>query len=290
MLPGIFFAFFIFSLGVIVGSFLNVVILRYNTGFSIGGRSHCFSCGKTLQWYELFPIVSFVIQGGRCRGCKSRISLQYPLVEILTGFVFLITFLRIFSSDLLLSAISFSSLLALSYYLFIFCLLIVIAVYDFKHKIIPNGLVYGFIFLSFLKAFFFSSETAQALSYVFIFPSWIDLVSGPILFLPFFLLWFISRGKWIGFGDAKLALGIGWLLGISQGFSALFIGFYAGALVGLGMIVLDQFLKRKQGTSELNSNERGLTMKSEIPFGPFLVLGVFLVFSLSIDFFTILRF
>src|ERR1700752_70221 len=83
-----------FVFGTIIGSFLNVVALRYNTGFSLGGRSRCFSCGKTLYWYKLIPLFSFLIQGGRCRKCHSQISIQYPLVEALTGLVFLGLFLK----------------------------------------------------------------------------------------------------------------------------------------------------------------------------------------------------
>src|SRR3989344_1792899 len=88
------FSIFVFILGTIIGSFLNVVILRYNTGSSIQGRSGCMSCGKPLVWYELFPVLSFLFLLGRCGGCKSRISAQYPLVELLTGIIFLLTFLQ----------------------------------------------------------------------------------------------------------------------------------------------------------------------------------------------------
>ncbi len=84
---------FIFIFGTIIGSFLNVVILRYNTGYSpVATRSRCFNCGKILKWYELIPILSFLIQFGRCRNCKSKISIQYPLIELLTGIIFLLIF------------------------------------------------------------------------------------------------------------------------------------------------------------------------------------------------------
>ncbi|MBU2263542.1 prepilin peptidase, partial [Patescibacteria group bacterium] len=134
---------FVFILGTIVGSFLNVVILRYNTGQSvIKGGSKCFSCGKNLKWHELIPVVSFIIQKGRCRNCKSRISIQYPIVELLTGLIFLLTF-----------HVTGYSLLITNYYFIIFSLLIVIAVYDLRHQIIPNGFVYAFIILSLFAIF-----------------------------------------------------------------------------------------------------------------------------------------
>lgn len=71
--------------GLIVGSFLNVVILRMNTGKTLGGRSMCLSCNKKLEWYELIPLVSFIIQRGRCTKCHSKISWQYPIVEAITA-------------------------------------------------------------------------------------------------------------------------------------------------------------------------------------------------------------
>lgn len=89
-----YFIFFVF--GAIVGSFLNVVSLRYQPEQKvfdikiIGGRSRCPHCGKTLTWYELIPIISFLIQLGKCRSCRHRLSFQYPIVEILSGFIFLV--------------------------------------------------------------------------------------------------------------------------------------------------------------------------------------------------------
>ena len=91
----LYFAILFFIFGTIVGSFLNVLILRYNTGISAArGRSFCFSCGKNLNWLELVPVLSFLFQKGKCRGCKSKISWQYPLVECLTGLLFVGVFLR----------------------------------------------------------------------------------------------------------------------------------------------------------------------------------------------------
>ena len=112
---------FIFILGAIVGSFLNVVILRLGTGAGFGGRSFCFSCREKLKWFELIPIFSFFFQRGHCRKCHSRISWQYPLVEILTGVIFLLTYYQLLT-------INYS----LIYYWLIFSLLLVIAVYDFR--------------------------------------------------------------------------------------------------------------------------------------------------------------
>src|SRR3989344_2743376 len=142
----------IFIFGTIIGSFLNVVILRYNSGMSLGGRSGCFSCGKPLTWKELIPLLSFFYQRRKCVGCGSAISWQYPAVEALTGLSFVLIFYKYFGNDLILSAERVSSALI---YAVIFCLLIVIAVYDMRHKIIPNGPVYLFITLSFVSTILF---------------------------------------------------------------------------------------------------------------------------------------
>src|SRR5258708_6076020 len=129
----------IFALGAAVGSFLNVVILRWNTGLSLGGRSFCFSCGKTLRPHELIPIASFLFARGRCRRCRAKISWQYPLIELLTGLIFL----AVFAQGL--------PILSAYLYIFVFALLLIISVYDTKHTIIPDRLVYLFIALSLVR-------------------------------------------------------------------------------------------------------------------------------------------
>jgi len=228
--------FFVFILGTIIGSFLNVVILRYNTGESIiKNGSRCFGCGKRLNWYELIPIVSFLIQKGRCRSCKSKISIQYPLVELLTGILFLLIF-----------QITHYSLLVTGYYFIIFSLLIIIAVYDFRYQIIPDLFVYLFNFFALFNLFRIY-----------------DFIVGLVFFGFFGLLWLVSRGNWMGLGDAKLALGIGWLLGLFKGILALLLSFWTGALVGIFLLF---FFKKEYN------------IKSRIPFGPFLILGIIIAF------------
>jgi len=255
---------FAFLFGAIIGSFLNVVIYRYNTGTSLGGRSMCMSCGKDLSWYELIPVASFFIQRKKCANCGSKISWQYPAVELVTGILFLAVFLKIFSFPL-----SVHAALSLLYLLFVMGLLVVIAVYDWKHKIIPNGLVYAFAAVSFavslLDMAVFSGHATNG-QYLLL------VLAGPFLALPFALIWLLSRGKWMGLGDAKLALGIGWFLGLYAGISAVISAFWIGALFGVTML----FFKGK-----------AFTMKSEIPFGPFLVLGTLLVFFFGFDIFRL---
>jgi len=237
-----------FVLGVIIGSFLNVVALRYNSGMTLHGRSKCFSCGKNLSWYELIPIFSFMFQKGKCVSCKSKISWQYPLVEALAGIIFVLVFYKF-------PPVSLYTSVDTIFYLLVTCLMLVITIYDIKHKIIPDVWVYSFSALAFIKLFI-----SPELSIVV--PSIMSLLAGPILALPFALIWVISKGKWMGLGDAKLILGIGWLLGLEAGISAVTLAFWIGAALSVIWVYV-VFRKMK--------------MKYEIPFGPYLILGMYIV-------------
>lgn len=235
----------LFVLGAVLGSFLNVVALRWKSGFGLGGRSHCPQCGKKLSWYELVPIVSFVLQRGRCRGCLSKISWQYPAVEVVTGLT-LISLYVVYglSSYFVLSGI-------------VFLLYIAILIYDIRHKIIPDTLVYCAILLSVIARWLTYSDL-------------LDWLAGPIILAFFALIWWVTRGRAIGFGDAKLGLSLGLLLGAAQGFSAVVLSFWIGAVVSVGYLVLGRVAYR---SFPLLKGGKSLTMKSEIPFAPFIVFG-----------------
>ncbi len=253
-----------FTLGLIIGSFLNVVILRFNTSKSLGGRSACMACQNTLSWFELLPLFSFLGLQGRCRNCKTRISLQYPLVEAASGIIFLELFFK-FQNIFFTSPLVFS--ITYAYYAVLFSLLLVIAVYDIKHKIIPDTLSLLFGLLAFVGLFFFTPS-----GLVLHMPSLLNFLSGILMATPFTFFWLISSGRWMGLGDAKLTLGIGWMLGIAHALSALVIAFWSGAVIGILLIALS---RKKYG------------MKSEIPFAPYLVLGTFIAFVFSLNLFGI---
>lgn len=253
----------VFILGAIIGSFLNVVALRYNTGrlrdaLSAKGRSVCLSCNKTLHWHELIPVFSFLFQKGKCRGCQTKISWQYPVVEVITGAVFSIVYLRATTLGLPLSAQIWADAF--------FSLLIIISIYDIRHTIIPDGLVYTFAFLALVRLAWLS-YTVNLATGMTVISGW-DFAAGPLLFLPFLILWLVSRGRWIGLGDGKLALGIGWFLGLSNGISAIVLAFWLGAVVSVILLGISRF---------------HLNMKSEIPFAPFMILATFIVFITHIS-------
>lgn len=259
---------FIFLLGTIIGSFLNVVIYRFNTGMTIvKGRSICMTCNRNLRWYELIPVFSFLIQKGKCRRCASKISHQYPLVEFITGLVFA------------LIAIKFLPVLYISYwfylllvilYVFIFSLLIVISVYDLRHKIIPDQLVFVFILFSFFSIFINQSGIGPLLT----FPSLINFIAGPALAIPFVLLWLFSKGRLMGLGDGKLVLGIGWMLGLWAGLCSVVLSFWIGTVISLFLMFL---------------SKNKMNMKTEIPFAPFLIISIIITFLFNLDIFSLVN-
>lgn len=257
-----------FGLGLIIGSFLNVVIFRLNTNRSFGGRSACMSCQKKLCWYELLPVLSFLALRGRCLRCKSKISAQYPVIEFLTGVIFAALYLKL-EDALFWTPGAFIA--AYAFYAAMFSLLVVIAVYDIKHKIIPDSLSLLLGALALLGIFFFDIDDAR-LFFPHLPTLW-QFLSGAMLAAPFALLWLVSSGRWMGLGDAKLAVGLGWLLGPSRLLSGAVLSFWLGAVLG---IILVAFSKKYK-------------MKSELPFAPYLVLGALIafLFELHIIFFNL---
>lgn len=256
----------IFLFGTVIGSFLNVVIFRHNSGRSFGGRSGCLKCSRNLEWYELIPIFSFLFQGGKCRKCNTGISFLYPVIEFSMGLITLFLFAR-FVFYLPLSVGNF--LYFVLFHALVFSIMLVIAGYDMRHKIIPNNLVYPLMVITFAGLFF--SEFASFHFH----PATLSAISaGPIVALPLFLLWAITKGKGLGFGDVKLAIAIGFLLGISRGFAALIVGFWAGAIVGLIIMAVKGKLSAR---------------KMQVPFAPFLVLGTIIAFFFNLNLTSLLN-
>ncbi len=254
---------FVFILGLIIGSFLNVVILRMNTGRSIAtGRSKCARCSTTLSWYELIPVFSFLGLRGKCKTCRNHISFQYPLVELITAIVFTILYTTVIASY----GITPVAGLVFVFSAAVASLLIIIFVYDIRHSIIPDMAVYLFIILSLLSIVWhlFTVPGFSPFGAVF---------GGVLVALPFFLLWALSKGTFMGFGDVKLALGMGWLLGVTGGFSAVLFSFWIGGAAGLFLLGIS----------------RKYSMRSQIPFAPFLILGTFIVGVWGVTIFSLFQ-
>lgn len=256
--------FFVF--GTIIGSFLNVVILRFNTHKTFGGRSACMSCQEKLKARDLIPVLSYCVLGGRCRNCKTQISIQYPIVEIISGLIFAFLFIK-YSFLFYSSTLDFAFTYA--FYATVFSIILVIATYDIKHKIIPDTLSLFLGIITFLGLFLF-----DAYGFYPHVPSISQFFAGFVMALPFALLWLVSKGAWMGLGDAKVAIGLGFLLGMSRVLTGMVLAFWSGAIIGLVLM----FFSKKYN------------IKSEIPFAPFLMLGTLIAFLFDIQFFPILSF
>lgn len=261
-----------FIFGLIVGSFLNVVIYRLNTGRSVArGRSQCLHCSHPLAWRELLPVLSYLAQLGRCRHCAGKISLQYPLVELMTAVIFALGAAKWWPHLAAPDGVP-----SLVIFWLVTSLLIAIAAYDFRHKIIPNGLVYAFNLLALVLIAINYWPTSTLL--------WPNIFTGLALWAAFALLWLVSGGRWMGFGDSKLALGIGLYLGPSLGFSAIILAFWLGAAVGLILIFTPRLIQaHTHQLRTLLGRAKSFTIKSEVPFAPFLILGFFLAYLFNLN-------
>lgn len=259
-MPEWFYIFFVALFGLVIGSFLNVVIYRFHTNRSINDRSHCLSCGATLKWYELFPLFSYLALRGRCRSCESFIPYRYALVECLTAGIFLLVY---FNTTLV---VNFILLLAFM------SVLVVVLVYDLYHMIIPDELsfILGALALLIVSYLSWSMSDIELL--------WSSLLSALTAFGFFFSLWWFSGGKWLGLGDAKLAISLGLLVGMSGVFSLIVWSFWIGALISIVMICLQKLNLHKY--LGFGSTHR-VKMKSEVPFAPFLILAFVMVYFLN---------
>ena len=279
---------FIFGLGLCIGSFLNCVIYRLpdespaNAGHSDGpvkmreallsgrqslikklrGRSFCPNCKHTLSWTDLVPVFSFMFFKAKCRYCRKKISWQYPAVELATGAIFLLILNFKFQ---ILNEIQILNFINLAFWFYVASSLIIIFVYDLKHYIIPDKVLFPAIGITAVyRIFEFGILDFENLNLFRISDFGFRIFGGyllaAIIASGFFLVIFlISKGRWMGFGDVKLVVLMGLLLGVNNVLAALFLAFFFGAIISIILIVL-----------------REKKLKSEIPFGPFLIIGTFM--------------
>lgn len=241
MTPNLIFPLFALVTGMVVGSFLNVCICRLPKGESVvSPPSHCPNCDYRIRWYDNIPLVSYLLLRGRCRGCGTRISIQYPLVELLNGLLTLALFLR------------FGPTLAFLV-LFLFCsALVVITFIDLEHQIIPDEISLSGIVIGFVCSFFLPGH------------SWLNsllgiLLGGGSLLLVAYAYQWLTGKEGMGGGDIKLLAMMGAFLGWK---SILFI-IFASSLVGSVIGVTMMLVQKKDS-------------KLAIPFGPYLAFGAVL--------------
>lgn len=242
-----------FFFGLAFGSFINVIVLRlYWQESFISGRSYCDYCREKLSFWELIPVIGFLLLRGKCRSCKKPISLQYPLIEILSGLIW-------FSSFYFWRSWGQLDIMSVGFSILIFSLLLSVSVYDFKFSLIPDKIVVPAIVLTFVYNIFLAVRSGEWV-FSFIYPIFAGLLFGGF----FAMLFFGSGGKWIGFGDVKLMVLIGLMLGVFKGFLAIFLAFISASIFALFFLVL----KRK-------------TLKSQMVFGPFLAFALFVLYFFS---------
>jgi leader peptidase (prepilin peptidase)/N-methyltransferase len=228
---------FVTLLGLIIGSFLNVCIYRLPRRLSpVRPRSSCTSCGHMLAWYENVPVVSYAALRGRCRGCGAPISLMYPIVEAITGAMFLSGYVLYGPSLLLVVRLIFG------------CAMIVLFVIDLQHRILPNVITLPGIVAGFLCS-------------VFVGPGWLSSLVGIVagggsLWAVAEIYYRVRHEEGLGMGDVKMLAMIGAFLGWRLVLLTLVLGSLSGTIVGLGILLL----KRE-------------SMKYALPFGTFLALG-----------------
>lgn len=228
-----------------MGSFLLVLAYRLPKGEDvIRDRSHCHFCRHRLIWYELIPLVSYILQKGRTRCCRKMLPYTYPLVELITavGFVFL------YQIQIPLDSMG-GVMLALRYV--VFCSFVVIFVADLTYEVIPIEMVIGA----------FAAGSINMLLYWWANPPygiivWQHIAAGLGAGLFFWALWIGTKGKAMGDGDIYLGGLIGFLLGYPHVIIALYLAFLTGAIVGIILMI-----------------GKRVCWKSHIPFGPFLIAG-----------------
>ncbi|SCP94728.1 prepilin peptidase [Anaerobium acetethylicum] len=210
MPPEFLIAIVIFSYGIVIGSFLNVCIYRIPLQESTAkARSHCMACGTGLKWYELIPVFSYAALRGKCRTCKSSISIQYPVVELVNGILYLMIFW--------VNGMNAVSVL----YCFLTSALIVLSVIDFRTYEIPFGINVFILALGLIRL---------ALDY----SNWSEYAIGLLVVSGFlYLIYIVTKGRGIGGGDVKLMAACGLLLGWKLIILAFFLGCILGSVIHL---------------------------------------------------------
>lgn len=232
-----------FILGTLIGSFLNVVVYRVPREESLSfPPSHCPSCNRRLKAYDLVPVMSYLFLRGKCRTCKTAISIRYPLVEILTGLLFLVTVMK------------FGVSLEALKYLLVIALLLPVALIDYDHTIIPDRLNVG-IFLTALSFLLLEVYLGNAA-----FRDLLNQLYGMVLGGGFFLFIAVVTKGAMGGGDIKLMAALGFLFGTADTLLLMFLSFIVGGALS-SLLLLLKIKKRKD----------------YIPFGPFICVSAFIV-------------
>lgn len=247
----------LFILGLFVGSFVNVLADRLSVGENPWiGRSRCDFCKTTLQPLDLIPLLSFAYLRGRCRYCHKKLSMQYPVVELLTGFTFALVGWYSLTQSPNVGSLTFAYF---SLFLLFISNVLALFVADYKYQILPDELlISSAVVILFLNRLEFSSF------------SWVfeHMLSAFVCAGVFLALFVVTRGKGMGFGDVKLAAVLGWWLGLPESLLGIYLSFLTGGMVAFILLLVG---KKK--------------LKQKIAFGPFLLIGSILVYTIGAKWF-----
>lgn len=247
-----------FIFGASIGSFVQVIASRLHVAPIMKGRSKCLSCGEALRASDLVPVISYLWLRGKCRHCKSVYGVSALVVEVLFGVTFVVLYQLIIKDQVSLLV----SLLWLVYYTVLFGTLGVMALYDRAHSYIPSMFLYGYLALT---AIMYCMRIVND-------PHVLTMVSPVFVAMPFLLVWLITRGRGLGFGDVILFFGVGMFFDSLQGLAVLMVSVWLGAIVGIYIKYISK--QRLSGTTA-------------IPFVPFIVIGFLIVLFTDIDIFSI---
>jgi len=245
-------AILVFIFGTLIGSFLNVVILRLPMEQPLTGRSHCFSCRHNLAALDLVPVFSFLFLKGRCRYCKAKISWRYAFILLLTGLLFVFAWSFFKPDSLVLFLQLINAWLVISVLLAVF-------VIDLEHFLILDKVVLVGCIGAGLLNLVLDLLTKPALGFESRFIS--GLFAALVLTLLFFFTWYISRGRALGFGDVKFAIFLGLVLGWPKVLAGFMLAILLGGVVSAFLLAL-----------------ASKTLKSRVPFGTFLTVGALIAF------------
>jgi prepilin signal peptidase PulO-like enzyme (type II secretory pathway) len=227
-----------FVFGTIWGSFLSVLTPRLHDDEKgiLTGRSHCPNCKRTLRPLDLIPLLSYLLLRGRCRACKERISFWYPVTELVSGLFFATLYMQFQDFSLFL------------WFTPHFIVLLFIFFYDLRYKEIHDYVLIPGIIYAGLANFFIGDLTS-------------GLIGAAVGFSFFGLQYLLSRGRWIGSGDLRIGLFMGFMLGWPMTFLAILVSYVIGSVISLYLLAT-----------------KAATPKTAVPLGPFLVLGTVLAF------------
>jgi leader peptidase (prepilin peptidase) / N-methyltransferase len=244
--------------GACIGSFLNVLILRLPKKETLGGRSHCQKCLHVLGTKDLIPIVSYLFLSGRCAHCKKRISVRYVLIEVITAFLFLVTWF-------LIRPAAAPDYLELFRAWFLVSLFLVVFVIDLEHYLILDRIIIPGVIAIIIVNFLLDSITGQ---HFFSLGSatFGGIISAFSSSFPFFALWYFSGGAWMGFGDVKLVVFLALALGWPYIWICLLLSFFLGTLISIPLLI---------------SGKKH--MASKLPFGTFLAASATIVLFFGSD-------